>query len=186
MAKTLSKSKSKVLSEVKHDPPRLVLEHRCDEDGERLLIDWAGEVDRICEAAPNIHVISHLAGELANLGSRGNPVDEKATNFAMGFIDTMKPQDPAELLLCTQMAATHQAVMMMARKLNFVDTIQQQDSAERALNKLMRTYTTQMETLKRYRTKGQQLVRVERVTVEDGGQAIVGNVQHGGGGDEKT
>ncbi|MCR9088671.1 MAG: hypothetical protein NXH97_18220 [Rhodobacteraceae bacterium] len=124
--------------------------------------------------------------QIATLGSRYKAVDQEATDFSLGFVDAMKPQDPAEALLCAQMAATHQAVMMMARKLNFIDTIQQQDSAERALNKLMRTYTTQMETLKRYRSKGQQLVRVERVTVEEGGQAIVGNVQHGGGGDEKT
>ena len=39
-----------------------------------------------------------------------------------------------------------------------------------------------METLKRYRSKGQQVVRVERVTVEDGGQAIVGAVETGGRG----
>lgn len=41
-----------------------------------------------------------------------------------------------------------------------------------------------METLKRYRSKGQQVVRVERVTVADGGQAIVGNVNQRGAGDE--
>lgn len=186
MGKALSKSKSNVLSQVKHDPPRLILELQDDESGETLLIDWAGKVDRICEAAPNIHVVSYLASQLAQLGSKGNRVDEKASNFVMGFVDAMEPRDPAELLLCTQMAATHQAVMTMAQRLNHIDTIQQQDSAERALNKLMRTYTTQMETLKRYRMKGQQLVRVERVTVEEGGRAIVGNVQHGGGGDEKT
>jgi hypothetical protein len=48
------------------------------------------------------------------------------------------------------------------------------------LNKLARTYAAQMDTLKRYRSKG-QMVRVERVTVESGGQAIVGNVSKGGG-----
>jgi hypothetical protein len=45
----------------------------------------------------------------------------------------------------------------------------------------------QVEALKRYRTGGQQKVTVEHVTVNEGGQAIVGNVTHkGGGGDEKT
>ena len=33
-----------------------------------------------------------------------------------------------------------------------------------------------MEALKRYRSEGQQTVRVERVTVSEGGQAIVGAV----------
>jgi hypothetical protein len=72
--------------------------------------------------------------------------------------------------------------MMMARRLNHVDNIAQQDAAERALNKLARTYATQMEALKRYRTGGQQKVTVEHVTVNAGGRAIVGAVAHGGRG----
>jgi hypothetical protein len=76
--------------------------------------------------------------------------------------------------------------MMLARRLNHVETIPQQDAAERALNKLARTFAGQMETLKRYRSKGTQTVRVERVTVESGGQAVVGHVAEGGrGGDER-
>jgi hypothetical protein len=39
----------------------------------------------------------------------------------------------------------------------------------------------QMEALKRYRTGGQQKVTVEHVTVNDGGQAIVGSVGIGEG-----
>ena len=38
-----------------------------------------------------------------------------------------------------------------------------------------------METLRRYRCKGQQVVRVERVNVEAGAQAVVGHVTHMGG-----
>ena len=40
--------------------------------------------------------------------------------------------------------------------------------------------------MKRYRSKGQQVVRVERVTVQEGGQAIVGHVQHGGRGNRES
>jgi len=96
----------------------------------------------------------------------------------------MAPKDAAEALLFTQMAAVHQATMMLARRLNHAENLPQQDASERALNKLGRTYAAQMDTLKRYRSKG-QTVRVERVTVESGGQAIVGNVTEGGGDDEK-
>ncbi len=66
--------------------------------------------------------------------------------------------------------------MMLARQLNHVQNLPQQDAAERALNKTARTYAAQMDTLKRYRSEGKQVVRVERVTVADGGQAIVGAV----------
>ena len=69
--------------------------------------------------------------------------------------------------------------MAFARRLANVETIPQQDSAERALNKLARTFTTQIEALKRYRSTGQQKVTVEHVTVQAGGQAILGNVSHG-------
>ncbi len=37
-------------------------------------------------------------------------------------------------------------------------------------------FTTQVETLKRYRSGGDQTVTVQHVSVTDGGQAIVGNV----------
>jgi hypothetical protein len=57
--------------------------------------------------------------------------------------------------------------------------IPQQDSAICAFNKLARTLAVEVETLKRYRSEGGQTVRVEHVTVSDGGQAIVGNVTNG-------
>jgi len=66
--------------------------------------------------------------------------------------------------------------MTFTRRLAHVETIPQQDSAERALNKLARTYGSQMEALKRYRTGGEQKVTVQHVSVSEGGQAIVGNV----------
>jgi hypothetical protein len=85
-------------------------------------------------------------------------------------------------MLAAQMAAVHLATMALARQLARVENIPQQDSAERAFNKLARTFATQVEALKRYRTGGQQKVTVEHVTVNEGGQAIVGNVTHGGRG----
>ena len=72
--------------------------------------------------------------------------------------------------------------MTLARTLNHIENIPQQDSAERAFNKLARTFAAQMEALKRYRSAGQQTVRVEHVTVTEGGRAIVGNVSYGGSG----
>ena len=50
-------------------------------------------------------------------------------------------------------------------------------------NRLSRTSAALIETLNRHRGKsGQQTVRVEHVTVNDGGQAIVGSVATEGGG----
>ncbi len=55
------------------------------------------------------------------------------------------------------------------------------DQYESALNRLTRTFAAQIEALKRYRSKGEQRVYVERVNVGEGGQAIVGLVGEGGG-----
>jgi hypothetical protein len=82
-------------------------------------------------------------------------------------------------MLAAQMAAVHMATMTFGRRLAHVDNIPQQDAAERAFNKFTRTFTTQMEALKRYRTSGEQKVTVQHVPVSEGGQAIVGNVTQG-------
>jgi hypothetical protein len=87
-----------------------------------------------------------------------------------------------EAMLAAQMAAVHMATMALARRLANVENTAQQDSAERAFNKLARTFAAQVEALKRYRSRGDQTVRVEHVTVNEGGRAIVGNVAHRGGG----
>ncbi len=127
-----------------------------------------------------------LVHQISALGEHGKPVSETASNFALSVIRGVQPTDEVEAMLATQMAAVHQSTMMMARRLNHVVNIPQQDAAERALNKLARTFATQVQTLKKYRSKGEQIVRVERVTVEDGGRAIVGAVQTGGRGKDET
>src|SRR4029434_462466 len=91
------------------------------------------------------------------------------------------PRDRLEAMLAGQMAFVHLATMTFTRRLANVETIPQQDSSQNTLNKLMRTFTNQMETLKRYRSGAQQTVKVEHVHVHEGGQAIVGNVRTGGG-----
>ena len=120
-----------------------------------------------------------IVRQLVNAGSQGPKPDDEGMNFMLSVIRGIEPKDQLEVMLATQMAAVHMAMMTMSRRLAHVETLPQQDSAERAFNKLARTYTTQMEALKRYRTGGQQKVTVEHVTVNEGGQAIVGNVETG-------
>jgi hypothetical protein len=91
-------------------------------------------------------------------------------------VKSIKPKDQLEAMLAAQMGAIHAAMMTSAGQLARSVTIDQQDSAERALNKLARTFAMQMEALKRYRTGGEQKVTVQHVSVQEGGQAIVGNV----------
>lgn len=118
--------------------------------------------------------------QLSNVGSSGRQVDESGVNYMLSMIRGVQPQDEVEAMIAAQMAAVHNATMTFARRLNHVDNVPQQDSAARAFNNLTRTFTSQIEALKRYRATGEQKILVQHVNVEDGGQAIVGNV--GGGG----
>ena len=108
---------------------------------------------------------------------------QRALNFVLSVVKGIAPNDQIEAMLAGQMAVTHVAMMMMSSLLTRSKNIAQQDSAERAFNKLARTFTSQTEALKRYRTGGQQKVTVEHVTVNRGGQAIVGNVTQTGKGE---
>jgi hypothetical protein len=119
-----------------------------------------------------------LVRQLANAGSRGPKIDENGLNFMLAVVRGVKPRDQVEAMLAAQMAAIHETTMTFARRLAHVETLPQQDSAERALNKLARTFAMQVEALKRYRTGGEQKVTVQHVSVNEGGQAIVGNVNH--------
>ncbi|MTH57878.1 hypothetical protein [Paracoccus litorisediminis] len=154
---------------------------RMQQEGEVLQVEVSGDFSKLQEAAGSDNVLAGLLHQISATSSPGKLADDDAANFVLGFVDGMHPQDPAEVLLLTQMATIHQATMTLAHRLNRASVIPQQDAAERALNKLARTYAAQVEALKRYRSKGQQVVRVERVTVESGAQAVVGNVNHGGG-----
>ncbi len=70
--------------------------------------------------------------------------------------------------------------MKAAENLAGAPSIEVMDIQEKALNRLARTFAAQMEALKRYRSKGEQRVYVERVNVHEGGQAIVDGGGTGG------
>jgi hypothetical protein len=142
--------------------------------GQALLMEAIGT------AEPDF--LDGLLGQLANAGTKGRVVDEHGLNFMLAVVKGVEPRDQVEAMLAAQMAAVHNATMTFARRLNHVDNIPQQDSAVCAFTKLARTFATQVEALKRYRTGGEQKVTVEHVTVNAGGQAIVGSVTHGGRG----
>ncbi len=128
-----------------------------------------------------------MNGLLSGLGdavSKGSTTNETRLNFALAVIDGIKPKDQIETMLAAQIAAIYLATMKMARRLGNAENIPQQDSAERALNKLARTFTAQLEALKRYRSTGEQKVTVQHVTVNEGGQAIVGTVEQSKAGGE--
>ena len=88
-------------------------------------------------------------------------------------------------MLVNQIVATNAALAVTSQRMMDSDTLQRFEVYERAATRLARTFISQTEALKKYRAKAQQVVRVERVTVESGGQAVVGNVSTGGRGEHE-
>jgi hypothetical protein len=148
----------------------IVIEHADRDAGLALVAHALGSTD------PDFAI--GLITQLTNASIRTGEMNEQMLNFMLAVIKSISPQDEIESMLAAQMAAVHMMTMDFTMRLANANTIQQRDSAERALNKLARTFTTQVEALKRHRTGGQQKVTVEHVHVHEGGQAIVGHVEH--------
>jgi hypothetical protein len=117
-----------------------------------------------------------LLSQMRRVNSNRGEIDKEALDFMLSVIKGGKPEDQLVTMLIAQMAAVHSATMEARRRLAASETILEQDSAQRALNQLARTFASQLETLKRYRTSGPHTV--QNVSVADGGQAVVGNVTH--------
>ena len=136
---------------------------------------------RLCHATgtDSIEFADWCLGQLTDgiVASRDNATEaQKELNAALAALNAMEPSDPLEAMLISQMVACHRQAMRGAGRMRGVQNIEQLRANERTANAFMRTYVAQMEALKRYRSKGEQTMRVERVYVADGGQAIVGNV----------
>ena len=122
---------------------------------------------------------------LINATTKGSQLSEDECNSALATMHAIRPRDEIEAMLVSQMLAVNIAAMTMSRRLLTSDTIEQQTSASNSFTKLTRTFTTQMEALNRYRGKGQQKMTVEHVHVHEGGQAMVGEFNQGGGNNKK-
>ena len=109
-------------------------------------------------------------------GTREHPLAHQGRRFMLALIEDFAPRDATERMLAVQMAATHASLMLASAKMNDAETLQQHEIYERSFNRMARTFTAQVEALRKHRNGGQSKVIVEHVTVNEGGQAIVGNV----------
>jgi hypothetical protein len=93
------------------------------------------------------------------------------------MIEAVAPMDELEGALAVQMAYTHTAAMSVLVKMDSGFGTERRIAAfGSTAARLMKAYAMQMEVLRRQRSGGQQLVRVEHVHINDGGHAAIGNV----------
>jgi hypothetical protein len=142
------------------DPKRL---------GPALLMDSLGSGD--------IEFVNGIIRQLANASSIGNEIIERDLNFLVSVIKGIEPRDQLEAMLAAQMAVVHVASMSLAKDRALIEMIPQQDSWERAFNKLVRTFAMQMEALTRYRARVEHKITPENASAAKEGQPSAGTVR---------
>jgi hypothetical protein len=113
-----------------------------------------------------------LVSQLSQASTRFN--DGEGINFMLSVIKNIHPRDAIEAMLGGQMAAVHMSMMTYVDEFARLGNTPQQEMAERAMNKLSRTFATLVGALKHHRTGGEQKLTVRYVS--ESRQAIVGTV----------
>jgi hypothetical protein len=128
-----------------------------------------------------------LLAQLVALEHHDKPAGNQAETALMqatAMVAELEPETATQAMLAAQMVGAHRAVMIFLYRATLPgQTFDGTDANVQRAARLMRLFTEQADTMLRLKGKGgQQRVVVERVTVADGGQAIVGAVQGGTGG----
>jgi hypothetical protein len=149
------------------DPTRWALDHSSAPIvAQPVLMNAFGSTD--------MAFIDGILAQLANAVPDGFTTDLRALNFAVSVINGIEPRNQLETMLAAHMVPVHNAIMKYARHLDPGGGYIDEDLAARTLNKLARTFVTQIEALLRLRTAGEK-VMAQHAPIAAGGQSITGN-----------
>jgi len=101
----------------------------------------------------------------------------KQVAVAVALLEGIKPDGELEGMLGAQMVATHMAAMDCFASAVKAKEPHVKDMHLRHAEKLLATFTRQLEALDKHRGRGQQNMTVGHLHVQQGGQSLVGNVQ---------
>ncbi len=134
----------------------------------------------------DIDVMDMFTGQIQKVIGPGCDDPARALNQAMPLLLAIRPENEVETMLAAQMIGIHTMSMSMMRRAMLSDqTVEGVSNNVNRVTKLSRTFIGLLEALNKHRGKGKQKITVEHVTVNEGGQAIVGNVEHGGRDEKK-
>jgi hypothetical protein len=112
----------------------------------------------------NIDLAECLTAQIMNtthVQPPGTPLNVDSLNAALAAVTGIAPRDEAEAMLAAQMVGVHWLAMdLLSKAGSTTDRALLNDRGNLAV-KLLRTYTTQIEALKRYRSTGEQRVVVQ-------------------------
>jgi hypothetical protein len=112
----------------------------------------------------SVDLADRLVGQILNathLQSPSAPISEDTLNAALGAVAGIAPRDEAEAMLAAQMVGVHWMAMELLHQVGVTDSRFVFNDAGNLLVKLLRTYTAQLEALKRYRSAGEQRMVVQ-------------------------
>ena len=127
----------------------------------------------------NMAIFRETAACIWMLGDEKNK-RQNLVEVTLAALIAFEPKDEIEGMIAAQAVALHFGAMEALRRSMIRD--QPAEAAARCRKdgaNLTRAMTDMLDALDRKRGKAQQVVRVERVVIEDGGQAIVGTVNAG-------
>jgi hypothetical protein len=133
------------------------------------------------------NILANQAVQTLWLGNSDKETHDRQYGAAVAGLAGIGPRDELEGMLAAQLLASHNAAMECYRRAMIPEqTFEGHRENLTQANKLSRTYALLLDALNRHRGKGQQKMTVEHVHVHEGGQAIVGAVNTGGGGNENS
>ena len=104
-------------------------------------------------------------------------VSEIGVNAVLAFIEAAEPKNEVEAALAIQMACTHAVAMAVpSRAGGAYGGNRHIAMMAAAAARLLNAFANQVETMRRLRNGGTQVIRVERIEVSDSAQAIIGNI----------
>lgn len=137
------------------------------------LPDATGTEDR----ALGIQLVRQAIGSISVHPGMTDQEHQAAIKAVVAALKGVAPADGMESMLAAQMVATHNAAMDCLRRAQLdCQSFEGRDLNLKHATKLLAAYARQVEVIDRHRGQGQQKITVEHVTVNAGGQAIVGGV----------
>ena len=134
--------------------------------------------DNFLGGAPAPEMLRDLCGTKTNAAGTGllmsamqalGPDAKDFRQFMTALWAEEEPKSAVEAMLVQQLGTIHLAISKLSMRFNSNIDLATQMALLKAIN-----------TLKKCRSAANQTVRIERVNVSDGGQAIVGDIHRGG------
>lgn len=127
-----------------------------------------------------VDLVSTTITPVMNLLARQGLEPDRAQKEAFALVMAHTPTTAQELVLASQMALVHVSMNTVTGQLQSAEYVETVDSFGNLLTKLGRLSIEQTNSLQKLKGRGQQKIVVEKVNVENGGQAAIGNFEQGG------